>query len=56
MAGNLKHFVLQKFLGMKSHFFKMRKKINKKKAKGVNFSGYTEDMQMAVNTFFFLKL
>lgn len=43
----------QKFLGIKSHSLNCEQ--IKKKATGVNFSGYTEDMQMAVNTFFFLN-
>lgn len=56
VAGNLKHFGQQKFLGIKSHFLNCEQIIIKKKATGVNFSGYTEDMQMAVNTSFFKTL
>lgn len=44
-----------KLFGYQISFLKLRTN-NKKKATGVNFSGYTEDMQMAVNTFFFQTL
>lgn len=42
-----------KVFGYQISFLELRTNNNKKKATGVNFSGYTEDMQMAVNTFFF---
>lgn len=46
-----------KVLGYQISFLELRtNNNNKKKATGANFSGYTEDMQMAVNTFFFKTL